>query len=213
MDTPKTPLLERSEEIAGMDSLFSAVKRGEGGIHVISGGPGVGKSRLQREAAGLAETRGLRTLWASARETDQDLPFGVVRELFGPLLQEKSGPGRSADALFEGAAGLSRSVLTDSVAEGELGGQLYGLYWLLANLSAAQPVCLIVDDLQWTDEFSLRWFVHITERLSGIPVAVLMTMCKGKFGACAVMAELTGQSPDHELRATYAQRGCSEGSR
>ena len=45
---------------------------------------------------------------------------------------------------------------------------LHGLYWLAANLSAARPLLLAIDDAHWADESSLRWLTHLARRLDGL---------------------------------------------
>ena len=51
---------------------------------------------------------------------------------------------------------------------------LHGLYWLAANFASRRPTLLVVDDLHWADEPSLRWLVYLARRLEGLPVLLLI---------------------------------------
>ena len=50
---------------------------------------------------------------------------------------------------------------------------LHGLYWLAANFALRKPTLLIVDDLHWADEPSLRWLLYLAHRLDGLPLVLL----------------------------------------
>ena len=57
---------------------------------------------------------------------------------------------------------------------------LHGLYWLVNNLAADEPVALIVDDLHWADPETLRFLVYLAPRLDGLAVALLATTRPGE---------------------------------
>ena len=50
---------------------------------------------------------------------------------------------------------------------------LHGLYWLAANFALRKPTLLLVDDLHWADEPSLRWLLYLARRLEGLPLLLL----------------------------------------
>ncbi|MYZ40891.1 LuxR family transcriptional regulator, partial [Streptomyces sp. SID4917] len=51
---------------------------------------------------------------------------------------------------------------------------LHGLYWLAANLMADRPLVLVLDDVQWCDERSLRWVDFLLRRADGLPLLVVL---------------------------------------
>src|SRR6059058_2255527 len=51
---------------------------------------------------------------------------------------------------------------------------LHGLYWLASNFAARKPTLLLVDDLHWADEPSLRWLLYLARRLEGLPLLLLL---------------------------------------
>ena len=51
-------------------------------------------------------------------------------------------------------------------------GVLYGLFWVTANIAADGPLLLLIDDLHWCDQASLRFVAYLERRLEGLQVLV-----------------------------------------
>ena len=92
MDASAPPLpgalLEREHEVERIREVLQAVDRGSGGVLVVEGAAGMGKSRLLEAAHVRAAGLGIRVLAARATELEQGFPFGVVRQLFERALLE-----------------------------------------------------------------------------------------------------------------------------
>ena len=69
------PLLERAAELDEAEGALAAASSGRGGLLVVEGPAGIGKTRLLRAAADLASNRGWDVLRASASELERALPF------------------------------------------------------------------------------------------------------------------------------------------
>src|SRR6202000_3577797 len=69
------PIRGRAGELKVIGALVTAVARGRGGVLVIEGPPGIGKSRLLTEVMALADKGGVRTLFGEAFEYQQTVPF------------------------------------------------------------------------------------------------------------------------------------------
>src|SRR6266545_487816 len=157
------PLLERDEELTRIESALAEARTGRGRFLVIEGPAGMGKSALLAAARTAASEGGMRVLRSRGTELERDFAFGVARQLFEPSLVEASEPER-AD-LLHGAAGIAAGLLglpgAPSAEDPPPWGVdpsfaiLHGLYWLCANLSAVDPLCVIVDDAHWADAASL----------------------------------------------------------
>ena len=98
----------------------------------------------------LAREAGLQVLEARGAVLEREFGFGVARQLFEQPVNAATEAER--DALFAGAAGLSRRLLGQEGPEvlspdgdGTFGA-LHGLYWLSANLADHAPLVLAVDD-------------------------------------------------------------------
>jgi DNA-binding CsgD family transcriptional regulator len=169
-----SPLLERDADLAALRALLDAAREANGTLVAVEGSAGTGKTRLLAEARSIAADMGLRVLSARGGELEQEFAFGVVRQLFEPLLA--TAPVEERAELMAGAAGLAAPLFGESgLAEAPASGDvafaiLHGLYWLAANAALTQPTLLLVDDLHWGDAPSLRWLAYIAHRLEGLPL-------------------------------------------
>jgi AAA ATPase domain len=69
------PIRGRAGELKVIGALVTALVQGRGGVLVIEGPPGIGKSRLLTEVMALADKGGVRTLFGEAFEYQQAVPF------------------------------------------------------------------------------------------------------------------------------------------
>src|SRR5438067_7353831 len=173
------PLLERDADLAALRALLDAARDGNGTLAVIEGSAGIGKTRLLGETRAIGAQMGLRVLSARGGELEREYAFGLVRQLFEPLLATASVEERAE--LFAGAAGLAaplfgtalfgESGLGEAPATGDVPfAILHGLYWLAANAALSEPTLLLVDDLHWGDAPSLHWLTFMARRLEGLPL-------------------------------------------
>jgi DNA-binding CsgD family transcriptional regulator len=181
-------LLERGRELVELDSWIERAAGGQGGLVVVEGPAGIGKSRLLAEARSRAAGP-MRVLSARGSELEREFPFGVVRQLFEA---ELAAPERRAD-LLAGAAAPAAAVFgaldaaPDGSADGASFAALHGLYWLTLNLAEEHPLTLAVDDLHWCDRPSLLFLSYLCRRLDGQPVMVLTGLREAEPGADAAL--------------------------
>ena len=74
-------LVGRRWEMAALDAMVDRTIGGRGGVVTVVGPPGIGKSRVAREAAALAAGRGVEVFWAFCESHAGDISFGVVARL------------------------------------------------------------------------------------------------------------------------------------
>jgi len=103
------PLLERSDELARIESALDRACGGRGTFVVVEGPAGIGKTAVLTAARSSAAGLGMRALRARGAELEGDFAFGVVRQLFEPPLADATASER-ADVLG-GAAGTAASLL------------------------------------------------------------------------------------------------------
>ena len=166
-------LLERDHELQSLDRVVQAARAGEAVLALIEGPAGIGKSKLLSQAGEMASAAGFDVLQARGSDLERELPYGIVRQLFEPLLLD---PDRR-ERLLSGSAQAAARVFEPPDAEGAVSdggfGVLHGLFWLTANLAAERPLCLLIDDLHWSDRSSLRFLAYLERRLEGLGVLIV----------------------------------------
>ncbi|HEX3267816.1 MAG TPA: AAA family ATPase [Gaiellaceae bacterium] len=201
------PLLERSEELAQIESALAEAREGRGRFLVIEGPAGIGKTALLGAARAAAAESGMRVLRSRGTELERDFAFGVVRQLFEPALAASSESAR-AD-LLQAAAGEAACLLGLPGATPVDGRHssgvdpsfaiLHGLYWLCANLAAVDPLCVVVDDAHWADAPSLRYLAFLVTRLEELDVALVVATRPREPGIDAELIATVTTDPSSEV--------------
>jgi len=134
------PIRGRADELQVIGALVTALLQGRGGVLIIEGPPGIGKSRLLTEVMALADKGGVRTLFGEAFEYQQTVPFF---------------------SLFMATLGADPPV-GDAEALRRLGGSADLRYWVVHDLAdaiyaaAAQtPLAIVLEDIHWADNGTL----------------------------------------------------------
>jgi DNA-binding CsgD family transcriptional regulator len=200
-------LLERGEELSRIETALAEASGGSGRLVVIEGPAGIGKTALLSKARRIAAENGMRVLRARGAELECDFAFGVVRQLFEAVLADASDRERAE--LLQGHAGTAASLLSLPGASGvaeppsSTGGRsfeiLHGLYWLCANLAAAGPICVVVDDAHWADVPSLRFLTFLVTRLEELRVALVVGSRPGEPGGEAELLVRVTTDPSAEV--------------
>jgi DNA-binding CsgD family transcriptional regulator/tetratricopeptide (TPR) repeat protein len=174
-------LWEREVESAAIAGTIKAASQGHGGLLLLEGLAGVGKTRLLGEAWAQATAAGAGTGWARCSELERDFAFGAVRQLIERLLMDTDADGR--EAWWDGAARQARPVFEAAAPDTGPAGDfavLHGLYWLAANICQDRPLVLVIDDLQWCDTPSLRFLTYLLPRLEELPLLVVTALRSGE---------------------------------
>jgi DNA-binding CsgD family transcriptional regulator len=172
---PKSALIERDGDLSTIAEAVAGLRGGDrGSVLLIEGVAGVGKTALLGCLTGEASGAGCRVLRGRGSEMEREFGFGLVRQLFGPLVRSLDEESRAR--AFSGPAAPAASIFgldgggIDSGAEGSL----YGLYWLVADLAEREPLVLAIDDAHWADLASLRFILYLARRLDGLSVLVAL---------------------------------------
>jgi len=172
-----TALLERDKELETIEAVLGAASAGSGGVVLIEGEAGAGKTSLLDAAAATAAELGMLVLRARGGAHERNFPYGVMRQLLEPQLSDQA---RRAQAL-SGAAELAAPVFDPvlSSAADPFSTQ-HGLHWLISDLAAGAPLALLVDDVQWADESSLRALAYVARRLGDTAAALIFGVRTGE---------------------------------
>jgi DNA-binding CsgD family transcriptional regulator len=193
-------LLDRERELAEIGELIEAAREGSGGLVVVEGPAGIGKTRLLGEAARTASAAGMEVLRARGWEFEAEIGFGVARQLFEPMLRAASVGERRG--LLDGVARVGARAL--GVEDGERPADrfaaIHGLYWLCANRAEESPLVVAVDDVQWADDPSLAWLGYLARRVGDLPLLLVLGLRSGEPGGQrAELAQLIGDGAARRL--------------
>ena len=173
---PLPALVQRTEPLRRCEALLCAPA--EGGLALFEGAPGTGKSALIDAACAMGSAHGLNVLRATGSEFEGDFAYGVVRQLFDPLLPEASRPRRRSQ-LSRGARVAGAALgLGGSEAAGEHAVR-HALLRLLAEHAAEAPVLIAVDDLYLADQASLEFLRFLAQRHAQHPVITVAALNPG----------------------------------
>ena len=190
-------MLERQAELRAIGGALALAGEGAGRPVLIGGPPGIGKTRLAQAAVEQATMAGFRICSARGTELERGFPFGLVRQLFEPVLAG-SDPERT-EVLLGRAAAPAIAVFEPpnsplAAPPDPEYGHLHGLYWLAANLADEAPLVLAIDDAHWADQASTRFLSFIAPRLDGLPLLLLLSSRSSEPGV-GLRSELT-EHPD-----------------
>jgi DNA-binding CsgD family transcriptional regulator/Tfp pilus assembly protein PilF len=189
-------LLERERELEMLGLHLDRARKGAGSLLVVEGPPGIGKTALVRAAGELARERGMTVLEARGGVLEQELEYGVTRQLVEkPVV--RAGAARRAQLLAGPAAAAATALgMGELPADHGPGGDpspeiRHGLHWLFANLAEEAPLLIAVDDAHWGDAASLRALAYLARRLEGLAVTLLLATRGEEPGSQqALLAEL-----------------------
>jgi DNA-binding CsgD family transcriptional regulator len=193
-------LVNRELEISALSALLQDARARSGGIALLEGSVGIGKSLLLRSLASAPHIEGLRVLEARCDALERDFPFGVVRQLFEPLLATLDGPQLAR--LLAGSARTAAQALSSEALQGNVMpltedvsyAVLHGLYWFTCNLADEAPIVIVVDDAHCADLASLRFLTHLARRIEGLPILLALSRRTGDEATdAALLDDIAGQ--------------------
>ena len=167
----RRPLLGRRAECAAVDRLLTEVIEGQsrdGAVLVIRGEAGIGRTALIDYCADRA--CGCRVLRIRGVESEQEMPFGALHQLCGPMLGDLDVLPSPQQRALQVAFGLEAGSAPDRFVVG------LAVLGLLAETGAKRPLVCFVDDAQWLDEPSRQVLGFVGRRLLAETVLLLLAV-------------------------------------
>jgi DNA-binding CsgD family transcriptional regulator len=200
-------LLERHDELARIEAALADARAGRGRFVLLEGPAGIGKTALLGAVRTAAANRGMRVLRSRGTELEREFAFGVVRQLLEPALAgvpelERADLLHAGTGPAAGLLGLAGARATDGLPPSEVDPSLailHSLYWFSANLAAAGPLCLVVDDAHWADASSLRYLAFLLTRLDELNVAVVVATRPREAGSDPELLATVTTDPSAEV--------------
>jgi DNA-binding SARP family transcriptional activator len=210
---PGWPLVGRRAELVELERVLGRSQSGRGGVVLVAGEPGVGKTRLATELVMRAGVRGMPAAWGRCYEGEGAPAFWPWTQVLRMLIGD-----RDADALRSlvgpSAAELAHVVpeLREAFPDGDWGvteGQdpekvRFRLYETVCRLVAALaehgPLLVVLDDLHWADPASLQLLGFAGTQLAGRQVMIVGTYRD---------TEVDSSHPLGAILATLARHGAT----
>ena len=179
-----------AREMAALEAMVDRTIGGRGGVVNVVGPPGIGKSRIAREAAALAAGRGVEVFWTFCESHAGDIPFRVVAQLLraGSGVADLDGEAARARvrAQFPDADEQDLLLLDDllGIADPEVplpaidpDARRRRLTALVnaTTLARTEPALFIVEDAHWIDAVSESMLADFLSVIPRTPSMVLIT--------------------------------------
>ena len=181
--------VDRVHEVAELTAAIDGTLASEGRLLTVSGEPGVGKSRLARQAAAYAERRGARALWGRCWEHGGAPPYWpwvqALRRLIadaapgalsGWLGSDAADIAQIAPEVHERVGGLpeppSASLAQPEKARFRLFNSVASF---LRRAAETQPLLIILDDLHAADPTSLMMLVAVSRQVRTMRATIVAT--------------------------------------
>src|SRR5271163_1983576 len=163
----------RDPEIGMLSRRLDELGQGRGGVVLIRGTAGLGKSALLAEAEAMSRERAARVYHGGSHVADRSLPLG-------PLL----------DALV-----TNDDPPVDTAVLRELSGSVDQRYWLLRELqerleraALSDRIVIGIDDIQWADAATLNAITILPRRLASHRILWLFVVRSGELPSSAQLA-------------------------
>jgi tetratricopeptide (TPR) repeat protein/transcriptional regulator with XRE-family HTH domain len=178
---PVGPIIARQNEVRRLLAVLDEVTGGAGRLVMLAGEPGVGKTRLAQEVAVVAQAQGYLVASGRCYEPEQAVPY---YPFLGALTAVYDGTSPSIRTNVQQRWPYLEWLLPghpQSIGASEMGSRdvQQRLFWavsgFLQSVAEAAPVGLLLDDLHWADESSLKLLQHLARQMRGTRVLLLGT--------------------------------------
>ncbi|MFE1322065.1 AAA family ATPase [Kitasatospora phosalacinea] len=183
-------LIGREAELGRLRRAVGRLSGGSGGVLEITGEPGIGKTRLLREAFATARSCGVQVLEGRATEAETGLGWGVYQDALGDRFRAEA----AGLLLPPGLADPLRPVLGDGPADGPVDGPAGGAWperpepagaervrthqrvrSLLDRWAEHAPLLLVLEDAHWADPGSVELTEHLVRHRVRGPLLLVVT--------------------------------------
>ncbi len=174
----------RREELAAVDGVLDTLRAPRVRWLVVSGEPGIGKTRLLGELAARAAERRHPVFVGRGAELERELPFAIWIDALDDHVAALDE--RRLDALVGDRVGELARVLPSAAAAGAGGLQderfhaYRAVRALLGGLATGRPLVLILDDVHWADDASLELIAHLLRRPPAAPLLIALAFRAGQ---------------------------------
>jgi DNA-binding NarL/FixJ family response regulator/tetratricopeptide (TPR) repeat protein len=176
-------IVGRSAELAAVEHEIDEARQRLVAV-TLEGEPGVGKTRLLLAAAELAGARGFTTVAVTADEEIRG-PFLLAKSLFAAASLRQAAAGTPAEEalqrVVDAISGRAEAGF-ESLPPETRQLRAFDLACLaLGTLAGQRPLALLLDDVQWADDDSLRMLRYVVRSAADSPIFLLLTIRPAEF--------------------------------
>ena len=177
-------LVGRDRERRELERAWSLARTGSGGVVVITGEPGIGKTRLAVELLGRVSDHGARTASCAALDLAGAAPLGLWAELIRELVEQLEPPPPDAawpcdlavlapdiEQCF-GRELTSRPTISPDLERARL---YQAAIELLSWASRRRPLAVLIEDIHIADPPSLELAAFVGRQATRLPVLIVIT--------------------------------------
>jgi class 3 adenylate cyclase len=183
-------LVGRGWEMAALDAMTDRMIGGRGGVVTVVGPPGIGKSRIAREAAALAAAHGVEVFWTFCESHASDIPFHAVTRLLRAGthvvdLHDEAARARvreqipDADPqdllLLDDLLGIADPDVALPAIDPDARRRRLTALIITAMLARTDPALFIIEDAHWIDAVSESMIADLLSVIPRTPSMVLIT--------------------------------------
>ena len=195
------PFVGRAIEFGQFTGLLTSLTAGAGHVALMEGEAGIGKSRLMREVALDAQTRNLTVLSTHCYEIERAIAYQPVVDLATqaclatPVERLRAlAPTLLAEIVALAPAMAARlpnlPTLSSDLPEARQARLFQALLALLDSLAQERKLLVMVDDMQWADDASLRFLHFFARQVASRPVLFICAYRDDELSANAGLASL-----------------------
>ncbi|HZD02656.1 MAG TPA: BTAD domain-containing putative transcriptional regulator [Actinomycetes bacterium] len=215
--SPQAPLVGRDAELDRLWRAWEGARASGHRLVVVSGEPGIGKSRLAAELARLVLADGGEVLVGHADEEPM-APYQPFVEALGQHEGLAGTAARLPEAVRSRLARLLPAAVPGATSPESEDGELErfqllaAVAALLAAMGRASPLLLVLEDLHWADRATLAMLLHLARSPERAALLVLVTARDGGLGVGGAWVEALAELRRHRLAELVTVRALDDGA-
>jgi DNA-binding SARP family transcriptional activator len=183
-----SPFVGRGREIEQFTRLLTRAATGQGQLALISGEPGIGKSRIIQETTVLASQQGFHPLSARCYQVEQTMTYQPLIDLVRQVMAYDDCWQQLAPVWLRelvilvpemgdmAAAGTTVSPTIDEPDENQQARLFQAIFHLFANQTDQYKLFLVIEDIHWADPATLQCLHYLVRNIARIPIALFFTL-------------------------------------
>jgi DNA-binding CsgD family transcriptional regulator/tetratricopeptide (TPR) repeat protein len=182
----RLPLIGRATELSVLSQTFRDAAEGAGKTVFLTGEGGIGKSRVAAAAAQAAAEQGWNVAFGRSYSVETGIPYALFSDALLPLLKKlepsalsvltRGGAGELSYLFPALGSGNERERLTAATDASDLKARLlWNFSQFLGRYASKQPLCIVLDNLQWADSSSLELFHFVARQMTSQRIVLIGT--------------------------------------